>query len=1282
MSARPGSRFLPSQAGRAARSSRFRARTLVACLAVAAWAVAIPAAGAAIAQEREAGAPQPQGGAAPPVSSPAPASPAEGSSILLSGRTPEGIWRISGASLSGTVDGPLTIDSVEVQHGAMRLRALRGVWIPQSEMVQLQGAVSIRDSVRTLWAERGFYYRALQQLELEENVRGDGPEGQIFADRLHYDRAQKKLVMNGAVRLMEEGRRIFSSWLNYDLADSSGRAGEPVTIQTDADSVEIRGRIALYDRAAGILTVLGNPQERPTLERDFGELSEKLVVTADTMSMGTEKHEGEARGNVTVTYEGAEAACARAIFLLQSDRILLTGEPSVWDQEGVIEGDSMAVQLREGRADRLVVWGHARSEYQPSAHPAERYFAVGDTLTAYLQGGRVRSVVLDGKAEALYLPPPDARDDGTGLNWTRAARLRIGFGEEGAEGVQFEGQTEGLYVPPSKTASEADGEAKAGPNGAEAGEPPATGGDSAGGALAEGGGSEGGAVESSAGDSPPSRRFDRTRPAVPGDLSADALETIRVSARTGALHPDDALLARLPFDTSEAVRYQGDKIDYRVAGETMTISGNGSVKYQTMELTSSEISLYFARDLVVAKGEPKLSDKDTEVVGDEMTYRIDRGQGLIFQGRSDLETGHYRGERIKRADAQSFFVKEGNFSTCDEESTHFHFRGAKMKIVPGERVVARPVVLYLGHIPVLAIPYAVFPISRGRQSGVLIPDAELGFDTSRGRFLRNVGYYWAPNDYFDSLFWLDYYEEDPRTIYNMKTQYRLRYLLSGNFEASYARQGNELAGRRDRWLLRMGHDQTLGERANLKVSANFQSDKDYAGDRDFGADVDERVNQTLRSQVSLNKSWSFASLSVFADRTENLDDPGNCTQRISQSIPSVNFSLSSFPLGTKPDARGRGGHWSLLSSTYLRSDMRVRSIYSKDWCGETESNQAAGLNVSLSDNRRLFGLLNISPNVAISAAWAHENDEGDENLTGASWSTGVSAGTALYGTFFPNLAGLEGIRHVVELNASYGYRPELRSLDDFPSVGGISLSSSKASSVSLRATQRFHLKWREGEQTKKMENLLVWDTSVSHDFLAEEKTPAGQKPKPWSDFSHSIRLQPGRSLSSDLSITHDPERWRDDYQLSLRTTLRLQGGGGGGSSTSAEVSPVQEGYGGFGDPAAGIHSGPGGGEGLAALAGPWHLTLSHVMSKAAHQSEKSSANLSLGLSATPSWRVEYSIYYDLTGKEVTSQGYSLYRDLHCWQASFERRESGGRSSYYFRISVKELPDLKYERRDL
>jgi lipopolysaccharide export system protein LptA len=1177
-----------------------------------------------------------------------------------------GGWHIMGARLSGSRGGLVSIDSLVARHGDLHLRALHGTWNPANRTVELDGEVYIEDARRALQGRKGVYLRDLGQLELDDEVQGRGPEGRFHADHLRYDRKREWLRLTGLVRLFEEHRSLRSDWLEYDLADSSATAGDDVLLRDEIDSLEARGGHLTYARDAGEMVITGSPTDRPRLVRGVGGEGPRLTVTADTLRLWTHTREGEALGRVEIDYGGARGSCDRTRFRMREERIALEGHPQLEDREGNVTGDSMVVEVRDGKADHILVWGHARSEYLPVAHPGEAHFAIGDTLTAYMSDGAMTSAVLSGGAQSLYLPARRDRDEGVGLNWTRGQRIRLVFGGEGVERVQFEGEVEGRYRLPYaqpgadasardslETAAAAVGDSLTLPAAA----PP---GDSL-------------VVPSAVG-----------RDVVAGEYAPRALAAIRALAQTGSLDPPDTLLARLPFDPLETVSYSGARIEFGVADDRIVMGGGSRVLYKGMELRSEEITFRSADRLITASGGPVLRDQDTQVDGVRMSYRIDNRMGLIYQGKSVLDPGIYRGERIKRVSERVFFVENGEFSSCEQDSPHYHFRAARMKIVPNEKVIARPVVMYIGHVPVFAIPYAVFPTRRGRHSGVLIPEVEFGFDTERGRFLRNIGYYWAASDYADGLVWMDYYEKDPRITWNARARYRVRYLLDGQVEGSYTRQRNYQGGRRDRWLLRLNHNQSLTDRWQFKVSGHFQSDKDYGEDRDFGANVDERVNRQLRSQASIGRSWSGASLSLLADRTEYLDNCAEGGSTVSQSAPSVAFSLSSLPLGQKPDARGHGGRRAWLSTTYLRGDARFLSIYERGCTGGSETNQAASFDVTLSDKRSLLGVLNLTPSAAIQGAWVAKGDE-KNNPAGLAWRAGFSAGSTVYGTFFPRLGPWEGLRHVIELGASYSYRPELKHLEDFPTVGGITLGSRKGSSISLHLTQRFHAKWRAGEKSVKRENLLVWTTSTAYDFLAKERArEAKAVAHPWSDINHNLRLQPGRIFESDLSIGHDAERWRDEYSLSLRTSLRLRGG----QSARAASEPGEDAFSGngrFGDASEETRSGPvDAGSGSTGLTGPWQATLTHVYGRTRQKvlTERNTANLALGLNLTPAWRVQYGLYYDLDKRGVTSQSLTLVRDLHCWEAILERRESGGNSSYYFRISVKELPDIKYERRNL
>ena len=42
-------------------------------------------------------------------------------------------------------------------------------------------------------------------------------------------------------------------------------------------------------------------------------------------------------------------------------------------------------------------------------------------------------------------------------------------------------------------------------------------------------------------------------------------------------------------------------------------------------------------------------------------------------------------------------------------------------MIVNDKVIAKPIVMYIGNIPVAALPFAVFPHRTGRHSGIIIP---------------------------------------------------------------------------------------------------------------------------------------------------------------------------------------------------------------------------------------------------------------------------------------------------------------------------------------------------------------------------------------------------------------------------------------------------------------------------------------------------------------------------------------------------------------------------------
>jgi len=108
---------------------------------------------------------------------------------------------------------------------------------------------------------------------------------------------------------------------------------------------------------------------------------------------------------------------------------------------------------------------------------------------------------------------------------------------------------------------------------------------------------------------------------------------------------------------------------------------------------------------------------------------------------------------------------------------------------------------------------------------------------------------------------------------------------------------------------------------------------------------------------------------------------------------------------------------------------------------------------------------------------------------------------------------------------------------------------------------------------------------------------------------------------------------------------------------------------------------------------PWSINLSYNFNYTTRLAylnyEKVPTNKivqTLGLSGqvniTPKWKVTFRSGWDFTSNKVSLTSFSIYRDLHCWEMSFNVIPFGPRKSWNFSINVKAsiLQDLKLNKK--
>jgi lipopolysaccharide assembly outer membrane protein LptD (OstA) len=774
-----------------------------------------------------------------------------------------------------------------------------------------------------------------------------------------------------------------------------------------------------------------------------------------------------------------------------------------------------------------------------------------------------------------------------------------------------------------------------------------------------------------------------------------------------AVAADDTAGARREF-----VRYDASRIVYDVPRSVITLDEKAHLEYRDLELTARKVEFDVDDQTLVANGNPQLVDRGDKVTGHLMTYDLESRVGTIYQAETTYERGLYHGSKIRKVGDNELDVLDGEFSTCDLEDPHYHFAAHYMKIFLKDKLVAKPVMFYVRNVPLLALPFWVFPVKPGRHSGFLFPQFELGFNNETGQFIRNAGYYWAPNDYFDVTLGGDYYQADPSYVLRAEAVYKLLYVFDGQARGTYGRSDLDEV---ENWDFYGTHAQEITPRTRFTAQGQFTSSRTYHSSSQYGRSLSQRLNRFLNSSLSVTHMADWASMNFYVDRVEDLDanvaleDPDEdgplagppvgteaALNNLTESLPSLSVTFPTRTVGSlallRESTVGRAlqSLYVSLNARYLSERTSRGFVESVDTVAvDTVTNRLVNVigervttrrafsgATTLTDSRRAFGWMNVQPRFSGNLVVFDFDELGNEVVPTGTWSAGASASGTFYGTFLPRFGVVEGIRHIVFPSVSFSYSPEFPHLlytdstgitrERFNGFDGISISGFKQSLLRFGLDQRLQLKVRRGDQVERLDNLLAWSLAGTYNFLWREQ---GQ-PHPLAPISSNVLLQPPGFVNGTLSWmtdVYDDRPLRSlGYNIGMSLTSRAPADVAATGAPVApdlptmSVAPADE----FRD--------------------QWSLGLaySYAGGRTANDAWTSSetANAVLRYQFTPSWTVDYAASLNVTLRTLETQRFSLTRDLHCWSATFTRTFiAGGESEYYFRIGIKEQREVYMER---
>jgi lipopolysaccharide assembly outer membrane protein LptD (OstA) len=1107
----------------------------------------------------------------------------------------------------------------------------------EAEVVVLEGNVKIVHGATIATADSGFYDKQADMLRLAGNVVVRERDVEVRGSRCEYLKAARRVIFPTGIEVVESSGTLTAERGTYDIGRDSLEVEGAVDYSEGLKS--LRADRAIYLRGSGWIGAWGNVMIE---DSDYG-----ASVAAPEVTYLKDKKYGVARRGPVLEIaerEGRQAMTVTADSMeLFSDRNMAVAIGSVGISRGKADGTCGRAVFMD-REDRTVL-------YESPSMTQEGSSVSGDSITIFSKDDQISHAVVSGDARCVYHPENGEESEITGTE------IVMNFSGDDISEMLISGGAKGVFLPSPEDTSASRNEVH-------------------GRSMTLG--FEGGEVKTAT---------------VVGGVKG----TYSVTAESG----EDAITGARDSVTAEVgeVLYQCDSLHYEVPEALMYLAGSAGIVYRGMRLESEAIEYNSRTYNLYATVDPILWEGEDKITGSSMSYNLKTKRGNVVAGRTRFDKGIYTGRLIRKTGETTLNVEGGTYTSCDYLDPHYTFTSSRMKIGLDDKVIARPVVLRLRGVPVLALPFYMFPIKRGRHSGLLVPRIELGFDQTKGRFIRNAGYYWAPNDYFDAMAWGDYYEKT-RWVAHAETRYSVRYLLNGSLDGSFTK---DVVTHNSRWDLGGSHTQNIGETGKLVTHVDFVSDKTYR--RDTSDDLEKALRRVLESDAAYSRTWQGGSLSLAAARTENLD-----SGEISEKLPSVSVLLTRktlFAPGKGEKAWHKGSYISASSSfastlnevpgnrttrqagninLSLDSDLALaggsQTIRSRlvatgerkdmsEWCagctGGKAANSAGDLKTDFIAKFNPGGWVNLNPSVTSSVTLYDEDKAGKRFPVRFMYWGGLDARMTLYRTYFPRIGALTALRHVIAPSVTFTHRPDFSEYKNrFYTLSGVSSEVSKSSLMNISLSNRLQAKLGSGADTRKINDLLSLSTSTTYDFLYRDS----KKATPFSTILNSLRLYPTQYATVDLSFSHEPVHL-DLKSFDLQTKFSYTGKG-----------PLPPG---FIEPE--IHEEPrvpeegvGEEEAGSPTASPWRFDVAYRYTKGFEGAEDNYwLEFTTAFNLTRNWRVEYGGRFDLSGKQTVYQEYSLYRDLHCWEARFVRRYSDGDWEYYVRINIKAHPEIYAER---
>jgi hypothetical protein len=422
-----------------------------------------------------------------------------------------------------------------------------------------------------------------------------------------------------------------------------------------------------------------------------------------------------------------------------------------------------------------------------------------------------------------------------------------------------------------------------------------------------------------------------------GNVTVTEEDTIGDSSKR--IRVDTTLFSKDSLDAP--VSYTADDSGVLIIpSKQFILYGNANTNYKDYKLNANTIQYNQATNVIKAFGGtdtskgalnlPTFTEGEQSSVMDTVFFNVKTQKGLTKNTYYKAGEFFVNAQAVKKVDKNVEFAYRGRFTTCNLDTPHFDIRAKKLKIINNKLAVSGPAIPEFEGVPMpIVIPFGIYPLERGRHSGLLPP--RFTSNDVFGLGLEGLGFYKVINDNWDTRIETDLYSyggwrAQGTTNYYKRYKYKGSFTLSTQHTKALNTDVQYLAKEEftvsNTYNVQWNHSSDSKARPGTSFTASVN-----AGSTQYNANVPNNAflnyNNSLTSSVSYNKTWGEGNnLNASLTETQN-----SVSRLVNMSLPTLSFSTPTFYPFQKKDFVGTPKWYQKLGIGYTGNLLNMISFY-------------------------------------------------------------------------------------------------------------------------------------------------------------------------------------------------------------------------------------------------------------------------------------------------------------------------------------------------------------------